>query len=453
MKQLTAILCLLTTTAILSGCKKEKPLEFEPNMVFSHGLQIRNELPMQAPLDETQIILEELFGTPDEPKLPEFVTSDEEYASLISLDNLRLAAGPVTAEGGGIYRRLKCNECHAVTGNGRGPLAAMSADSYPRDYRHGIFKFKQTEGSDKPTREDLARIIKNGIPGTAMTPNVEMVDSDIEPLVDYVIYLSWRGQLERSMLFEAEDLFEAEVTAALDALEKAEAALEAAEAAKNGEEPEQDEEEEEEEDEEDTESPEEAAERIAEEAEERQEWIQDLALEIADEWLEAEDAIYEVPERPEDFPVPDTIEEVLAAANSDADSPLKASIEQGREVFGLEIASCTKCHGKNGFGDGDQKVYDNWTTDWTTKMGLDPADEESLIPLIARGALPPRFINPRDFRAGDFRGGNTPEDLYRRIADGISGTPMPAAKLEPEQIWHLVNFVRSLRVEQDPDTL
>jgi hypothetical protein len=43
--------------------------------------------------------------------------------------------------------------------------------------------------------------------------------------------------------------------------------------------------------------------------------------------------------------------------------------------------------------------------------------------------------------------------LYYRIHAGIKGTPMPAAGpslgvkgvLTPEEIWHVVNYIRSLR--------
>ena len=68
-----------------------------------------------------------------------------------------------------------------------------------------------------------------------------------------------------------------------------------------------------------------------------------------------------------------------------------------------------------------------------------------MIPLLARGALLPRKILPRDLREGVYRGGGEPERLYHRIAYGIDGTPMPAIEgvVAPEDIWHLVNFVRS----------
>ncbi len=108
------------------------------------------------------------------------------------------------------------------------------------------------------------------------------------------------------------------------------------------------------------------------------------------------------------------------------------------------MAACAKCHGKEGRGDGPQQDYDDWTKEWTLRIGIDPSDYDAQVPLIARGALPPRKISPRDFRQGEFRGGSAPEQIYRRIAVGIDGTPMPAATIPPEEIWHLVNFVRSL---------
>ena len=43
------------------------------------------------------------------------------------------------------------------------------------------------------------------------------------------------------------------------------------------------------------------------------------------------------------------------------------------------------------------------------------------------------------------RGGQEPIDVYRRILNGINGSPMPgfrnALQSEPDTIWHLVAFV------------
>jgi hypothetical protein len=66
-------------------------------------------------------------------------------------------------------------------------------------------------------------------------------------------------------------------------------------------------------------------------------------------------------------------------------------------------------------------------------------------------ALAPRTIPPRNLRHGIYRGGRRPLDLYYRIHAGINGAPMPAAKgtVPPEDIWHIVNYVRSLPYELD----
>lgn len=408
-KKLSFFLSSAILSSFVVGCSKvEKPVEFEPNIVMARALEQKNDFDMTEAMSTTQATLLELFGTPDDPKLPKQVAEDEDLASVVDLESVKLAAGPVS-ENGGLYRKHLCVTCHGITGNGRGTLGATLA-TYPRDYRLGLFKFKSTDGSSKPTRDDLRRVIKNGIPGTGMDPVPGITDADIDALVEYVIYLSWRGELEYKMLYLADELF---------------APLERDEDMTD----------------------EEWKEEQADWAEEQQEWISELVIEIAEDWQYAEDEVFEVPERPE-FPVPETVAEVVAAEEG---SELAASIAAGREVFLLEIASCTKCHGNLGHGDGQGKYFDNWTEAWTKKMGLDPTDEDSLIPYIARGALPPKYINPRDFREGVFRGGSEPEDLYRKIACGICGTPMPAVKgnLKPDQIWQLVNYVRSLAVLDD----
>lgn len=405
----SAVVC-----CIAVGCSKvEEPIAFESNIVISRALEQKNDFAMAEAVQETDAVLLKLFGTPDEPKIPSQVADDEDLQDVVSLDNLKLAAGPVVDGGkSGLYRKHLCVTCHGITGDGRGSLGATLA-TYPRDYRLGMFKFKSTEGSAKPTRGDLRQIIHGGIPSANMVPLKDISDDELEALVDYVIYLSWRGELEYKMLVLSDELF-----APLD--EEAE----------------------------DDETEEDRLKRLEEERaewqEEQQEWIDELVIEIAEDWKFADESVFEVPPRPE-FPVPDTADELLAA---EAGSELAKSIEAGREVFQLELASCTKCHGKLGHGDGQSKYYDDWTNAWTVKMGLDPADEDSLIPYIARGALPPKHIDPRDFRMGDFRGGVEPEDIYRRIACGIRGTPMPAVKdnLTTDQIWQLVNYVRSVKV-------
>lgn len=383
------------------GCRQEPVVTFEPNWVYSKSVEIDTGYPMQSALEQTEVALTRFFGTPDHPLLPEVVTSDEEYAGLVSMEHLQKAAGAPDDSGRGLYRQ-HCSTCHGVVGNGRGSTAALLA-VYPRDFRMGKFKFKSTTRSAKPTREDLTYVIKHGVVGTAMVPADQLVpkvtDEDIQALVDYVIYLSWRGEFERAMLTEGGEVEFEEGESLFDPTSST--------------------------------------------FEEQLAFANDTILEIGDSWLEAEDRVKDVPD-PGDIPVPATIDELRAALAADGDSPVKQSVARGKEVFESEIAACAKCHGKEGHGDGPQQDYDDWTKDWTVRIGIDPVDEAAQVPLVARGVLPARKIDPRDFRLGLFRGGSEPEHLYRRIAAGIDGTPMPAATLPEEDIWNLVNFVRSL---------
>lgn len=98
-----------------------------------------------------------------------------------------------------------------------------------------------------------------------------------------------------------------------------------------------------------------------------------------------------------------------------------ASSDRGREVY-LDIAraNCAACHGPEGAGDGPSATgfLDAW-------------------------GYP---VQPRDLTTGVFRAGETAADIYRSIATGINGTPMPAfgGSLDAAEIWDLVHYVQDL---------
>jgi len=90
------------------------------------------------------------------------------------------------------------------------------------------------------------------------------------------------------------------------------------------------------------------------------------------------------------------------------------AIERGKQLY---LKTCVGCHGKEGKGDGQEKMVD------------------------AKG-LPAR---PRDLTKGIFKGSPDPQSVYRRTQAGMPGSPMPATpKVTPEQIADLVHFVLSL---------
>jgi len=97
-----------------------------------------------------------------------------------------------------------------------------------------------------------------------------------------------------------------------------------------------------------------------------------------------------------------------------------ASVERGAALF---VEQCASCHGPGGRGDGT-----------TAEKMVDDANYP---------------VRPRDLTTGVLKGSPRPDLLYRRVAGGIPGTPMPRAALQrPEDGWHLVHFVLSLSSER-----
>ena len=319
------------------------------------------------------------FGTPDEPFLfPEVQWNAEEKKGL-DLRKIKLASGHygTTGEQRGLFRQ-HCAHCHGVSGDGAGPTAGF-LNPFPRDYRQGAFKFKSTERNAKPTNEDLKRILQEGIPGTAMPSFLLLPNDEIEALVEYVKYLSVRGQTETNM---AIDLFANDE----DIEPKKEAILE------------------------------------------------NYLQPVIDDWAAAGELVVNPPARSE----------------SQTGQDLRESIAKGRELFFKKETQCTKCHGPTALGDGNDgapekdHLFDDWNKDKNAEN-------------LAYWLLPKQELRPRDLRMGIYRGGRRPLDIYRRIHQGIPGTPMPAGvrdekntagALKPEEIWNLVDYVRSLPFEQ-----
>ncbi len=554
---------LLMCLILCLGCERpQRPVNFEPNLVHATKFQIRDDLPVDQLISDTTWLVDNLFGTPDAPKIPSVITDNPDLADVLSLDRLTVASGPIVS-GRGLYRK-HCANCHGVTGNGRGPQGAI-LNPYPRDYRMGIFKFKSTSRGSKPTRDDLAKLISGGITGTAMVKIPGLSDEDVQALVDYVIYLSIRGEFERAMIsgavndldlesgdrvidvefaklaqakpemlaelktinddtdadeltgyekflafgerlannpelanvFEANDddqitasaiAFVAESFAGRQALEQeilrndpidgqetiddlvadnedehadslVTALQESAAELIVGQHDDYKDMKEELESDADMKS---RLESVSKQTTADQltayelyvESYEDIALgeieSLAESWLEASENIVEVPLPPAEIPVPNSHAEYLELTGSDKAQSLADSVKRGQELFVGKIASCSKCHGKKGQGDGQTNDYDDWTKDWTSRVGLKPENREALVPLLARGALPPKNAKPRNFEAGLFHGGDASADLYRRIMTGIEGSPMPAAtfvegQFEQNDVWHIINFIRSLQ--------
>jgi mono/diheme cytochrome c family protein len=130
--------------------------------------------------------LQEHCGTPQAPKM----LGDE------SFEFEHLKRGQV------IYMR-RCVQCHGVTGDGEGPKAS-SLYPRPRDYRRGIFKFTSTPYGAKPLKSDLVRTVRQGVAGTSMPSFDLLSEPELDAVIDYVLVLTHRGELERELALEAE---------------------------------------------------------------------------------------------------------------------------------------------------------------------------------------------------------------------------------------------------------
>lgn len=337
-------------------------------MRFTNDTRLAANSGVDAPVrDAISGALHELFGTPDEPRLPGAV-------DFLEVDRLRQAAGPVISHTPGVtqglYRR-HCARCHGVTGDGRGPTAYYQ-NPYPRDFRRGVFKWKSTRRDAPPTAADLAAVIEHGVPGTAMPSFRLLKDDERETLRQYVVYLSLRGQVERELVWYADEE-SGEVTPA---------------------------------------SLVEAADRFVDT--------------IVASWASAASAVVNVS-------LPDASAEAIAV---------------GRDLYHSDKAGCVKCHGPEGRGGvAPETDYDLWTADRVSLVSRAVDQDAAASDLPIRPSPAPALVGRTP------RGGADREDLYRRLHQGVAGTPMPAvgprrpgeaAALDAAEIAALTDYVRSI---------
>lgn len=89
--------------------------------------------------------------------------------------------------------QVYCAACHGVAGDGKGP-AAIGLRPPPRDFRQGKFKFAAVSSGQLPNDEDLMRVVKGGLHGTAMLPWNDVPDKDIFDIIQYIKTLSPRWE-------------------------------------------------------------------------------------------------------------------------------------------------------------------------------------------------------------------------------------------------------------------
>ena len=137
---------------------------------------------------------------PDSPTL--HVVGDDGHPAQIAAaegDTIQVI-GDGLQKGRDLYLR-HCVHCHGVSGDGDGPTAPYLKPR-PRDYRKGIFKFKSTPYGTRASRDDLFRIVKLGVPGTYMPSFMLLPDDEVSAIVEYVRWLSMRGEMESKLVVQ-----------------------------------------------------------------------------------------------------------------------------------------------------------------------------------------------------------------------------------------------------------
>lgn len=191
----SAFLVLLTLLLIAAGCRRAAPPSFSPGVEvekLTEDVDDPEEL-AELKLLQTQVmdLLQQHTGTPD--KLFMLGEPADERKPLLL--------------GYAIYSQY-CTQCHGVNGDGNGQ-AAEYLQPKPRNYKRGIFKFTSTPYGSKPRRSDLIHTLRRGVTGTSMPSFDRFNEEQLNAVVDYVIALSLRGELETELariVYDEEEL-------------------------------------------------------------------------------------------------------------------------------------------------------------------------------------------------------------------------------------------------------
>ena len=290
-------------------------------------------------------------------------------------------------EGERVYA-THCASCHGAGGDGTGPKS-KTLDPKPRDFRLGIFKWKSSRIQEKPLRHDLRETLRLGLPGTAMPSFAELPEADRNAVVEYVRWLGMAGESEFRLALEFEADFSSKAVNAriVQGMQMADIKKEAVNEVNGG----------------------------------LSESIDETLAFLQERWKNAE--------------LETGIVRPTGATPTD-----DASITRGRDLFLSQRTKCNACHGNDGKGDG-RVTRDYWNVPGSNEKYQKPGLHD------VWGNL----NQPWDLTTGKFRGGNSPDDLYLRIYTGIFGTTMPGyggVALTNEEIWDLVNYIRSLPTEK-----
>jgi mono/diheme cytochrome c family protein len=90
---------------------------------------------------------------------------------------------------------LYCRACHGDKGDGKGP-SASGLRPPPRDFTLGEFKFAAVPAGTLPHDDDLVRIVRSGLHGTAMLSWDGVPETELQDIIQYLKTFSPRWQTE-----------------------------------------------------------------------------------------------------------------------------------------------------------------------------------------------------------------------------------------------------------------
>ncbi len=369
-------------TAEEGGTSLSVPVSFsQENLTLSPGLEaawLSGPLLQKAgPPDLFEALGEDghvMFRDPGLSSLPE------------AGDRVAIGPGEVLKFGRVLYAE-HCVHCHGVSGDANGPTAPY-LNPKPRDFRRGIFKFTTTVAASRASRGDLSRTIEDGIPGTYM-PSFKLLTPDENlALVEYVLWLAMRGEVEYQLVGQLKNDYSNEAFA--DRVKSGESATSIRKGLQD-----------------------------AVNGDEMPEMFNGIVESMVERWSEAQTG------------------EALIAPTAKRPEATAESIARGRVLYLSKDLNCVACHGEAGLGDGPQ----------TYSITKNSAGEDNPTPGLYDewGNL----VVPRNLRTGIYRGGRRPIDVFARLHGGIKGTPMPAfgGKKTDEELWDLVNYIMSVPFE------
>ena len=111
----------------------------------------------------------------------------------VAFHGLAIAAAGDSEKGEAIYAK-RCLQCHGDEGDGLGP-AAERLNPPPRDFTLGLFKFVTSAfEAELPNDDDLFRMVRDGMPGTAMPGWSDLLSE--QDMWNVIAYIKTFAELE-----------------------------------------------------------------------------------------------------------------------------------------------------------------------------------------------------------------------------------------------------------------